>query len=83
MERSLGYLRESLSNWTDTNETARQLYSMIETQPYESNATFIEDLGDEEKTYLQEMIRYEMNYAKNERDKVRYDALNSIFRLMD
>ncbi|WP_025028539.1 hypothetical protein [Caldalkalibacillus mannanilyticus] len=83
MEQTLGYLRESLSNWVERDPTAQHLYQKIEQKSYHDNANFIEDLDEKERTYITEMLQYEMDYAKNEQDQVRYDALRSIFDLLD
>jgi hypothetical protein len=83
MEKSLAYLRESLSNWTDRNETAKGLFSMIEHKKYHDEKEFIDDLGEEEVVYLTDMLPYELKYAKNEKDEVRFESLNKIYELLD
>jgi len=83
VDQTLGYLRESLSNWTERDQTAKNLYEKITQTTYQNNANFVDDLEDQERRYITEMLQYEMDYAKNEQDSVRYQALKSIFDLLD
>jgi len=57
MDHTLDYLRESLSNWIDKDETAYRLYHKLENNTYSSERDFANILDQEDIHYLSD--RYE------------------------
>lgn len=79
MDKTLGYLRESLSNWAENNEYALQLFKKIESNQYKNEEEFVRDLSEEEVIYLNNVLPTELEYAKDEQDGLRYAQLNEVF----
>ncbi|MGV3488647.1 MAG: hypothetical protein ACO1OC_08710, partial [Tuberibacillus sp.] len=79
MDHTLDYLRESLSNWIDKDETAYRLYHKLENNIYSSERTFANTLDQEEIHYLSEIVKQEIHYAEQEDDTVRLGQLNEVF----
>jgi hypothetical protein len=83
MEKTLGYLREALSNWTDKNEMADHIFSKLEKQEYKTEAAFIDDIEDDQLIYLTRILPHELKYAQEEDDQERYQALNKIYDMIE
>lgn len=79
MDHTLDYLRESLSNWIDENETAYRIYHKLENHVYSNERDFAQALDQDEIKYLSELVREEMHYAGQEEDSVRLTQLNEVF----
>jgi hypothetical protein len=80
MDKSLGYLRESLSNWSEKNEIALELFKRIDAKQYKDEEEFVRELDEKEVIYLNEvLLPRELEYAKNEQDHLRYNQLNDVF----
>jgi acyl-CoA synthetase (NDP forming) len=79
MDHTLEYLRESLSNWIDENETAFRIYKKLENHAYTNEKDFVNDLEQDEIKYLSELVHEEMHYADQEQDAVRLSQLNEVF----
>ncbi|MUK88836.1 sporulation protein [Ornithinibacillus sp. L9] len=81
MDNTLLYLRESLANYIE-NDLCKEIYRKIESNHYESEEEFIEDLDDKEMAYLDSLLERELNYAKNVGDDTRIDQLTEVFELL-
>ena len=79
MDHTLDYLRESLSNWVDEEETANRIYNKLENHVYSSEKEFAEALDQDEIQFLSKIVREEIQYADQEKDSVRLSQLNEIF----
>ena len=79
MDHTLDYLRESLSNWIDKDETAYRLYHKLENNVFSSERDFANTLNEEDIHHLSEMIKKEMRYADQEEDTIRLSQLNEVF----
>ncbi|GGH74086.1 uncharacterized protein (UPF0548 family) [Pullulanibacillus pueri] len=79
MDFTLSYVKESLSNWIDENETAYRIYEKLEDHYYENEEQFAIALDEEEKQYLSELLAVELDYAKQEADHVRIAQLNEMY----
>jgi hypothetical protein len=79
MDKSLGYLRESLSNWSEGNEIALELFRKLESNQYNNEIEFVKDLSEEEVIYLNDVLPQELKYAKDEQDGLRYQQLNDVY----
>lgn len=82
IDHSLKYLRESLSNYVEDDDLCQQICSKLEDQDYESEIDFVEELDDDEITYLDALLEREINYAQNAQDDVRVKELNDIYELL-
>ena len=79
MDYTLDYLKESLSNWVDENETAYKIYQKLDDHYYENEEVFVKNLDEDEKDYLSGILTIELDYAKQEADHTRIGQLNEIY----
>ncbi|MCM3588109.1 sigma-G-dependent sporulation-specific acid-soluble spore protein CsgA [Mesobacillus maritimus] len=82
MEQTLAYLREILANYTEKDETSRQIYRKLENGHYHSEGDLVRDLTFEETEYLNGILPWEIRYAKNEQDEQRAYQLNEVYELL-
>lgn len=82
IDHSLMYLRESLSNYVEDNALCQQICSKLESQEYENEVDFVEQLEETEVVYLDALLEQEINYAKHAQDNVRAKELNDIYELL-
>lgn len=82
MEKTLGYLREILSNYSDQHSEGKQLYRKLSEGKYTSEGDFVRQLSQKEINFLNEMLPQEINYAKEEQDEKRAHELNEVFELL-
>ncbi|WP_099157796.1 sigma-G-dependent sporulation-specific acid-soluble spore protein CsgA [Virgibacillus ndiopensis] len=81
MDNTLEYLRESLSNYIES-DICRQIYQKLERGNYKGEGEFVEDLNDDEMQYLNAMLEREINYAKNVQHDNRVKELNEVYELL-
>ncbi|MBU9722086.1 MULTISPECIES: sigma-G-dependent sporulation-specific acid-soluble spore protein CsgA [Bacillaceae] len=82
MDKTLGYLRESLSNHIEYDEVSRQIYEKLESNDYKGEGEFVKDLNTEETEVLNKIIKDEIEYAKEELDDKRALELNEVYELL-
>jgi len=82
MDKTLGYLRETLSNYTDDHSEGRHIYRKLSEGHYTSEGSFVRDLNQKEINFLNKMLPKEINYAKEEQDEKRANELNEVFELL-
>jgi hypothetical protein len=82
LDNTLGYLRETLSNYTDDHTVGRHIYRKLTEGHYASEASFVRDLNQIEISFLNQMLPKEINYAKKEQDEKRAHELNEVFELL-
>jgi hypothetical protein len=82
VDQTLGYLRESLSNYTDEQQFAISIYEKLQAKEYESEGAFIRELSEEEINFLNNILPDEINYAMEERDFKRVNELNEVYELL-
>ncbi|WP_096200632.1 sigma-G-dependent sporulation-specific acid-soluble spore protein CsgA [Bacillus sp. FJAT-45350] len=83
MDNTLGYLRESLSNYTDDDqELGNQIYKKLEQKSYQNEEDFIKDLNDIEMHYLNKVVSIELHHAQQEQDEKRVKELNEVYELL-
>lgn len=82
MDQTLGYLRETLSNYIEDHSEGRNLYKKLTKGVYTSEASFVRDLNQREIHFLNRMLPKEINYAKEEQDEKRAHELNEVFELL-
>ncbi|MEH7076759.1 sigma-G-dependent sporulation-specific acid-soluble spore protein CsgA [Neobacillus drentensis] len=82
MDNTLGYLRETLSNYTDDHSEGKHIYRKLSEGHYPSEGDFVRDLNQKEINFLNNMLPKEINYAKQEQDEKRAKELNEVFELL-
>ncbi|NWQ41992.1 sporulation protein [Bacillus sp. EB106-08-02-XG196] len=82
MDKTLGYLREILSNYSDQHSEGKQLYRKLTEGKFTSEGDFVKQLSQKEIDCLNEMLPQEINYAKEEQDEKRAHELNEVFELL-
>ncbi|WML47963.1 sigma-G-dependent sporulation-specific acid-soluble spore protein CsgA [Neobacillus sp. PS3-34] len=82
MDKTLGYLREILSNYTEEHSMGRHIFHKLEKNEYNSEGSFVRGLNFEEIEFLNEILPKEIQYAKDEQDEKRAYELNEVFELL-
>ncbi len=70
-----------MSNYSE-NELCQIIVKKMEQNQYGSEEQFVEDLEDDEITYLDNVLENELNYAKNVQNDERVQQLTEIFELL-
>lgn len=82
MDRTLGYLREILSNYIEEHPKGRQLYRKLSAGNYSSEETFVRHLSISEMEFLNKILPKEIKYANEELDQKRAKQLNEVYELL-
>ncbi|WP_099362764.1 sporulation protein [Fredinandcohnia onubensis] len=82
MDKTLGYLIESISNYGDENKTSRAILTKIINNQYASEEALVRDLDEEEIEFLNKVLPEEINYAMDEKDFTRVHQLNEVYELL-
>lgn len=82
MDKTLGYLKEILSNYTDNHTKGKQLFQKLSEGEYQSEGAFVRDLDAEEIDFLNKILPDEIEYAKQEQDEKRAYQLNEVYELL-
>ena len=82
MEKTQAYLREILSDYTETYPLSKKIYQRIEEGHYPSEGDFVRDLTAEEIEFLNKILPEAIEYAKNELDEKRAQQLNEVYELL-
>lgn len=82
MDVTLGYLRESLSNYTEKYQSCQSIYQKLAENNYQNEGEFVNDLDEAEIAALDRVLINEINYAKKAEDKKRVDELNEVYELL-
>lgn len=82
MEKTQAYLREILSDYTETYPLSKKIYQRIEEGNYPSEGDFVRDLTVEETEFLNKILPEAIEYAKNEQDDKRAQQLNEVYELL-
>jgi hypothetical protein len=82
MEKTQGYLREIISNYTETYPLSKKIYQRLEQGNYPSEGDFVRDLTAEEIEFLNKILPEAIDYAKNELDEKRAQQLNEVYELL-
>ncbi|RLL44933.1 sporulation protein [Oceanobacillus piezotolerans] len=81
MDKTLRYLRESLSNYSE-NEVCRQILEKLRANQYAGEKQFVDDLSESEMEYLDNVLDNELNYAKNVENDLRVQELTEVYELL-
>ncbi|WP_078546156.1 sigma-G-dependent sporulation-specific acid-soluble spore protein CsgA [Litchfieldia alkalitelluris] len=82
MIKTLGYLRESVSNYTDEQTFAQSIQKKILKNDYGSEIVFVRDLSEDEVSFLNKILPDEIKYAMEEKDYKRVQELNDVYELL-
>lgn len=82
MEKTQAYLREIISNYTETYPLSKKIYDRLEQGQYPSEGDFVKDLTAEEIEFLNKILPEAIEYAKNELDEKRAHQLNEVYELL-
>lgn len=82
MEKTQAYLREILSDYTETYSLSKKINQRIEEGNYPSEGDFVRDLTAEEIEFLNKILPEAIEYAKNEQDDKRAHQLNEVYELL-
>ena len=82
MEKTQAYLREILSDYTETYPLSKKINQRIEEGNYPSEGDFVRDLTAEEIEFLNKILPEAIDYAKNELDDKRAQQLNEVYELL-
>ncbi|MBT2695242.1 sigma-G-dependent sporulation-specific acid-soluble spore protein CsgA [Bacillus sp. ISL-55] len=82
MEKTQAYLREIISNYTETYPLSKKIYQRLEQGDYPSEGDFVRDLTAEEIEFLNKILPEAIEYAKNELDEKRAQQLNEVYELL-
>lgn len=82
MEKTQAYLREIISNYTETYPLSKKIYNRLEQGEYPSEGHFVRDLTAEEIEFLNKILPDAIEYAKNEMDEKRAQQLNEVYELL-
>ncbi|WP_453995517.1 sporulation protein [Bacillus nitroreducens] len=81
MDKTLGYLIESISNYSD-DKISRIILNKVMNNQYISEEAFVRDLDEEEIEFLNKVLPDEINYAMDGRDFKRVQQLNEVYELL-
>lgn len=82
MEKTQAYLREILSDYTESYPLSKKILQRIEEGNYPSEGEFVRDLTAEEIEFLNKILPEAIEYAKNELDEKRAHQLNEVYELL-
>ncbi|WP_420490580.1 sigma-G-dependent sporulation-specific acid-soluble spore protein CsgA [Neobacillus niacini] len=82
VDKTLGYLREILSNYSDGHNEGKQVYRKLSEGKFNTEGDFVRQLNQKEINFLNEILPNEINYAKEEQDEKRAHELNEVFELL-
>ncbi|WML44776.1 sigma-G-dependent sporulation-specific acid-soluble spore protein CsgA [Neobacillus sp. PS3-40] len=82
MDQTLGYLRETLSNYNDEQSEGRHLYRKLSEGNFTTEESFVRHLNSSEIDFLNRILPNEINYAKEEQDEKRAHELNEVYELL-
>ena len=82
MEKTQAYLREIISNYTETYPLSKKIYNRLEQGDYPSEGEFVKDLTAEEIEFLNKILPEAIEYARNELDEKRAQQLNEVYELL-
>ena len=82
MDHTLAYLRETLSNYTDTHTDGKKIYQKLINSHYRTEEAFVRALSSKEIEFLNKILPDEIKYAQEEQDEKRSHELNEVYELL-
>lgn len=81
MDKTMGYLRESISNYLES-DICQKIYKKMQAKQYSNEEEFVKELNDEEMEFLDHVLGKEIKYAQDEQDDKRSRELNEVYELL-
>ncbi|MEY8734181.1 sigma-G-dependent sporulation-specific acid-soluble spore protein CsgA [Peribacillus frigoritolerans] len=82
MDRTIGYLREILSNYTDQYPEAQEIYNKIKSGNFHSEEELVNQLSGKEASLLNHILPQEIKHAKEASDSERVTQLSEVYELI-
>lgn len=82
MDQNLAYLRESLSNYTNEQDAAQQVYKKLLKGNFKDEREFARSLEENEVEFLNKILPDEIRYAMEEKDYERMEQLNGVYQYL-
>ena len=82
MDRTIGYLREILSNYTDQYPEAQDIYEKIKQYNFSSEEELVRQLSGAESQLLNKILPEEIEHAKDSQDDERFTQLSEVYELL-
>jgi len=82
LEKTLGYLREALSNYHDRDDMSKSITHKILTNQFNGEGDFVKALSQLETNYLEHLLTYEIQHAMKSGDYQRVYELNEVYELL-
>lgn len=82
MDRTIGYLREILSNYTDQYPEAQDVYEKIKQHNFSSEEELVRHLTGAETQLLNKILPEEIEHAKDSQDEERFTQLSEVYELL-
>lgn len=82
MDQTLGFLRETLSNYTEKYSIGQRIYEKVKQEQYTSEGEFVRALSASEIDFLNKILPDEIQYARDEQDQKRAHELNEVYELL-
>jgi hypothetical protein len=82
VDKTLGYLRETLSNYTGDHSEGGQIYQKLLTGKFKSEEAFVRSLNQKEIDFLNKILDAEIAYAQEVQDDQRVYELNEVYELL-
>lgn len=79
MDRTIGYLREILSNYTDKYPEAQQIYDKINQCHFRSEKELVNMLDRNETSLRNQILPQEIVHSKEVRDTERFNQLTEVY----
>lgn len=82
MDKTLGYLKETLSNYTDDHTEGRHIYQKLKNGNFKTEGAFVRSLNQGEIDFLNKILHAEIDHAKEVQDDKRVYELNEVYELL-
>ncbi len=82
LDKTLGYLREILSNYTEEYPALDELNQKIENHDYQSEEAFVRGLNETQMSFLENILKEEIKHANEVQDEKRSHELNEVYELL-
>ncbi len=82
VDHTLGYLRETLSNYTEDHSEARRIYEKLTNGKFKTEEAFVRSLNQKETDFLNSILHAEITHAREVQDDKRVYELNEVYELL-
>ncbi|MFZ3588710.1 sporulation protein [Bacillus sp. DJP31] len=82
MDKTLAYLREIVSNYTDEHPLSKQVYKKLMATENHDELSFVRNLDEDEAHFLNAILPQEIQHALDEQDYTRMSELKHVYELI-